>query len=402
MNHPHTYGFYQYKQLITTSKYEIMQLADNPQDVKWNYNDEFFSSFDWTTEPPFSLDELYTKRAEKLREQYDHIVLMYSGGSDSTNILETFARNNIPLDEVCFMVDLKGSQNPASFVNNEVFNVAIPKVQKLGIQTKQTLFDITDNLNNFYTKKNSDFIHWINDIGTPFTQARVRAGSIYENGTREWKELLTAGKKVCFVWGAEKPRVEGFGENFSFHFADCITLMSPTKNILESSLSGGVDELFYWSPTYEGAQIIIKQSHIIKNFFQRHVANKTISTLGKLYAGKDPYKHQLVSNYFSADGKLICALGGDMLKILLYPSLTSADLVSFNKFNSKPSGHFLNERDIWFYQQSRSDGSVDLLVGGLQHYISSIKAPWIKQTMQFHDKTLPNRITRVKSKLYII
>jgi len=47
-----------------------------------------------------SLDFLYALRARQLREKYDYLVLYFSGGADSTNILKTFIDNNIFLDEI--------------------------------------------------------------------------------------------------------------------------------------------------------------------------------------------------------------------------------------------------------------------------------------------------------------
>ena len=72
------YGYYQYKDIKTSSKYEIMRLCDDPTQVTWHYHDEYFSSFNWSKQPSDSIDTLYRKRCEQLRSSYDYIVLMYS------------------------------------------------------------------------------------------------------------------------------------------------------------------------------------------------------------------------------------------------------------------------------------------------------------------------------------
>jgi hypothetical protein len=41
------------------------------------------------------LKTLYKERAQQLRDNYDELILYYSGGSDSHNILHTFLQNNI-------------------------------------------------------------------------------------------------------------------------------------------------------------------------------------------------------------------------------------------------------------------------------------------------------------------
>jgi hypothetical protein len=63
--------------------------------VKWHFNDETFDNYPWHIEPSESLDDLYDRRAREIREKYDYIVLAFSGGSDSNNILEAFIRQNL-------------------------------------------------------------------------------------------------------------------------------------------------------------------------------------------------------------------------------------------------------------------------------------------------------------------
>ena len=63
-----------------------------------NYHDALYSSLDWKTEPTESLEQLYKEQAQRIRDTYDKVILCYSGGYDSTNILETFYYNNIGID----------------------------------------------------------------------------------------------------------------------------------------------------------------------------------------------------------------------------------------------------------------------------------------------------------------
>ena len=68
--------------------------------LHWNFNDEIFSKHDWSKEPLSTLDELYDARSRELREKYDYLILSYSGGSDSHNILMSFIRQGLHLDEI--------------------------------------------------------------------------------------------------------------------------------------------------------------------------------------------------------------------------------------------------------------------------------------------------------------
>ena len=68
--------------------------------VEWMFNDRVFQSYDWTVEPIETLDELYDHRAKQLRSQYDYVILSYSGGADSHNILMSFVRQGLHIDEI--------------------------------------------------------------------------------------------------------------------------------------------------------------------------------------------------------------------------------------------------------------------------------------------------------------
>jgi hypothetical protein len=89
------FGYYTIGNLKTYSKIEAIELhtktGTHPQ---WHFNDEIFSMHDWRVEPTASLEELYAIRARQIRDKYDYIVLFFSGGADSENMLRTFLRND--------------------------------------------------------------------------------------------------------------------------------------------------------------------------------------------------------------------------------------------------------------------------------------------------------------------
>lgn len=62
-------------------------------------SDSYMSS-DWTKEPIESFEELKKRRAEQLREKYSYLVLYFSGGADSTTMVNAFLKNNIHVDEI--------------------------------------------------------------------------------------------------------------------------------------------------------------------------------------------------------------------------------------------------------------------------------------------------------------
>ena len=96
------HGYYQIGDRKTYIKTELMDW-DNQlhQTWNWNYNDDFFGQADWAKEPKEDIDELYRQRALELRATHDYLILYYSGGHDSAQMLYAFLENDIPIDEVC-------------------------------------------------------------------------------------------------------------------------------------------------------------------------------------------------------------------------------------------------------------------------------------------------------------
>ena len=69
--------------------------SQNNKDVQWIFNNGALANYDFSQEPSETLDALYDRRAREIREKYDYVVLSYSGGSDSHNILMSFYRQGL-------------------------------------------------------------------------------------------------------------------------------------------------------------------------------------------------------------------------------------------------------------------------------------------------------------------
>ena len=65
-----------------------------------NFEDVSFNNYSWSIEPTTPLKQLQKERALQLRDTYDYIKLWFSGGADSTTMLNTFLDNNIHIDEI--------------------------------------------------------------------------------------------------------------------------------------------------------------------------------------------------------------------------------------------------------------------------------------------------------------
>jgi hypothetical protein len=97
------FGYYVYAGRIHFNKYDLFERAI----ARWDWSPQIDFVFpladeldDTTIEPDVSLAELYKTRALQLRESFDYLVLLYSGGADSHQVLMSFLNNGIFLDEV--------------------------------------------------------------------------------------------------------------------------------------------------------------------------------------------------------------------------------------------------------------------------------------------------------------
>ena len=106
------------------------------------FNDpDWVSKIDWSLEPLDSWENMCRERALQLKDELGEIILAFSGGSDSTLILNTFLKHNIPIDEVVmcrgdpypgFDYSSIGCVNPAY----EIDNYAIPYIKKVQSEYK--------------------------------------------------------------------------------------------------------------------------------------------------------------------------------------------------------------------------------------------------------------------------
>jgi len=264
------FGFYKVGDLKTYSKVEAIEASTkNKLPVIWDFNYKFFSCYDWSNEPSESLDELYAKRAWQIRHTYDYIVLMYSGGADSGNILDTFAKNKIPLDEVC-TYDYKGGD----YVYNraELEKAAWPRLkeyQNQGMNFFHRQLDYTDLAKQILQNEsyNFDRAYYHNHHFGINHMAKTYLRELLP----DYVKLIEKGKKIVFVWGVDKPQVRYENSRWIISFRDISDSgVSPRTQMLNRDHEH--DEYFYWSP--DCADLICKQAHVIKrHYILNHYTN---------------------------------------------------------------------------------------------------------------------------------
>ncbi len=241
--------------------------------VDWVFNDLEFGLYDWAKEPEETLDQLYDKRVKELREKYDYLILSYSGGADSHNILMSFIRQGIHLDELLVNTMEKGwkpyttldYRNRSSLNSGaEHYLQTIPRLKEVENfipRTKITICDLTDHVQESLMAAGD--ASWVlqkrealNPIGV------TRFNYIYFD---EVRKRFDKEKKIGIILGVEKPKslIENgkFWMKFNDRAANMVTIIDHIKDYDNS-----VIEYFYWSP--ECVPLLIKQGHGIKRWLE--------------------------------------------------------------------------------------------------------------------------------------
>jgi hypothetical protein len=254
------FGYYQVGKEVFLNKVAALEHASKTHVVPtWHFNESIFDHHDWTVEPALSLEEIYKRRAEQLRAKYDYLVLFYSGGIDSHNILTTFIKNNIKLDAVVIYGTYEFDRDHSSNFNLELYNLAIPFAQQHKHLYDLKLFDISLLFDKYYHDD------WIYESGVQLCPYEYVMGQIYRE--REINTWLEKGN-TALIRGLDKPRVIFDQGQFHVGFLDVCVMQTPSGLLLDTNQISDHLELFYWSP--DCPWLICKQAHIIKNYFKNH------------------------------------------------------------------------------------------------------------------------------------
>ena len=191
------FGFYQAGNFRSYSRFEAAEKSvRSGHKLHWNFNDEIYSRFDWTQEPVESLGELYRQRAQQLRDKYDYLVLWFSGGADSTNILNSFIENDIKLDEVASYVNYEATGDRYNFLNAEIYHVAAPVIDTAKIKQpwlQHTVIDLAQLTMDYFLDKSAKF-DWIYHVNSHINPNACARRDI-KLKIPQWNKLFDSGKK---------------------------------------------------------------------------------------------------------------------------------------------------------------------------------------------------------------
>lgn len=267
------YGYYIYDSKLYLNKIEAMNEAlarkDYTPNIKFLFNDDVYAKIDCTVEPELSLSDYYWKRAQQLRKQYDYLILMYSGGSDSYQILMTFLKNGIFLDEIRTLYPISilkkiqatpDPQHPFGLLFEYEF-AALPGLQLAKQLSPKTKINIIDTVSVYQKSYNENWLPYIyQDFRT--------SGGLYHTIRRTdesiqlQKEVENWKKSVGVIYGADKPYMRIDSNNYLyFYFSDFSRCGAQHIYLFGNDLAFR-PEMFFWARN--SPMITLKQAHVIK------------------------------------------------------------------------------------------------------------------------------------------
>lgn len=258
-------GYYKVNGQIYSNKFDaVMAAKETGAEVDWYFYDDVFSKLDWTKEPSQTIDELYRIRAQQIRDRYDYIIVFCSGGADSNNVIRTFLKNNIHVDEVVGLAPMSGLKNwnfdpknvHESNTISETKFALLPLLNEIATANSKIKVTINDFFEEMTNYNDDDWLY--RDCGTIVTTLTSHFTDVLKFPHVD--KIIQQGKRVGLVYGTDKPviKVTETG-NLYIVFADYgVNYLNMPKE-RENPLVDRV--LFYWTPDLP--EIMVKQCHIV-------------------------------------------------------------------------------------------------------------------------------------------
>lgn len=290
----------------------ILEASKTKADLHWNFYDEIFATASRNSNIINApLKDLYRQRAQQLRDSYDYIILNYSGGSDSHNILMTFLEYGIKLDHIYVqwperLMD-KGIYIPNNLDKTNAnfhseWDLVLKKdLEWLGKNHPEIKIEVADWTytvkENFY--KDNIFV---NDVSNLPSIARAQKQNTFSPTEGI---LALRGKKVASIFGVDKPCVIHKEGKWFFYFVDTACMAQPNPNNPYGTV------YFYWSPDFPN--IAVAQANAMKCYFEINTIKAYLvqapSERAKVehsYINKTYEQHYLEYSQVAEIAKLVC------------------------------------------------------------------------------------------------
>jgi hypothetical protein len=351
-------GFYSVgDQQFRTKVQALIHSSKTEQTITWNFHDDLFARFNWSQEPDRDISYYYTLRCHQIRDEYQYLVLHYSGGSDSHNILTHFYRAGIHVDQINVTVPVEyyekhtraNDSKEAKDLHNEWYHVIKPDLEWIRLNmpdTKITVYDYTNDMLEF--KVDQDWIIYSGEHCNPNVVAWIKNYDVVDS-------KIYDSKKVGHIYGIDKPRV--FLHDGQWYFAFLDSILAIMSNYRPAWLKHDYTNIvnFYWSPRLP--ELLIKQAHLVKKYYEQNSQFLDLATFKALT------KHQF-------------EMQQNLIKTAVYP-FWRPEIFQVDKARNT----FFKEFDQWFHELA-SESAKGRWNEGYQYLLQNVPLDWFNTDEQ--------------------
>ena len=309
---------------VFDNKWDAIQCASTtPQPYHAYCNDDTWNDADWTAEPDKDMEQLQKEHAEYLRNKYKTLVLFYSGGVDSSTVLNTFIKNKIPLDYIFVWY----VNDPAKSYNKDV-HLAMQYLEENKSKLMGAKIYYEKKLEHFEGNSIYNFKKPICNVNF---QLRFHHNGNIESLELRQPEICNAIKQDgCIITGSNKPYVYKDDNGFYMRHID-----------VEDENWGQPHTEMFWlgkDPTLQ-----IKQCHLAKQWLLRHNSTDTNTV----------YKSEDTDTFWDLNQ----SFGRESINEFFYQKHCFSDQIDDEYFSQKygrtwGNSHWANYFKEWQYTES--------------------------------------------------
>jgi hypothetical protein len=378
-------------QIFSDKLSAILEAQKTAAKITWYFNNDTFNKFDWQTEPSLSLDQYYKIRAQQIRDRFDYVIIMCSGGADSTNVLRSFLDNNVHVDEIV-------SGAPMSGLKDWNFNATDLSASNTISETKFALFPLLNDVATNYPQVKITINDWFEDVLEYKTDEWLYKSGDWISPTsacdrsldkfKHLVDLAEQGKRIAVVYGIDKPLLR-FGKDGSVNIRIFDNAVSIARQPFKVDYPTVERVLFYYTP--ELPEMMIKQAHTVARFIHRKENKHIIGYVNELqYPTMKPLTPRDIGNLGPTD-----TLPKGEYQRAIIPVLYST--MYNNSFKDvfqckKAWGKFMSEQHGWFYQLHKDTKVYEMLKSDFQLFYKNINPTYLTttgtgfNTFSFHYK----------------
>lgn len=299
--------------LIENKIFAIIEASKNKSKIKWHYYDEIFGLTAKHFNTTFSITDLYRQRAQQLRDSYDYLILNYSGGSDSHNILQTFLKHNIKLDLVYVQwpksltdkgLYVPNAQDKSNSNFHSEWDLVLKKdLEWLGKNRPDIQIEISDWTETVDEKFYSDDLFLANVSNLP-SIARAQKQNTFSKQEAEW---ANKGKRVASIFGVDKTNIGKSGNDWYFYFSDTAFMTQANPKNPNGT------EYFYHTPSFP--EIAVAQARLLISWYKLHPDKQYLIKPRSERELEDPtYRSWPWSRHYSEFSEI-----AEIFKMICYP-----------------------------------------------------------------------------------